>query len=177
MIISKNSITGLRSIEKEDLRLIQSWRNSSYMRQFFREYRELSMTHIEDWYAKMIADRCFEMFCIVDMQGGQAIGVAGLTYIDYVNRHADVHFYIGEEEAWIDSRFSSEAFMSLRDYGFNILNLNKLWAEVYSNDKKKLRFLRSHGFKVDATLRQHYYFNGEYLDSHILSVLKEENGL
>ena len=60
------------------------------------------------------------------------------------------------------------------NYGFKTLNLNKLWAEIYEIDNKKLKFFKSLGFEIDATLREHYYYNGKYYNSHILSLLKRD---
>ena len=60
------------------------------------------------------------------------------------------------------------------NYGFRTLNLNKLWAEIYEIDTKKLNFFEIKGFKIDATLREHYFNNGKYYSSHILSLLKKE---
>ena len=46
----------------------------------------------------MISDDKFEMFVIIDCETDEIIGVTGLTYIDWINRHADVHFYIGKDQ-------------------------------------------------------------------------------
>ncbi|MEY4458805.1 MAG: hypothetical protein RIT38_10 [Bacteroidota bacterium] len=165
---------GIRAIEIEDLTIVQSWRNDESLRQFFREYREFSFSQIKDWYTKMINDHKFEMFVIIDLKSNEIIGITGITYIDWINRHADVHFYIGKNSSWIDNIYSPTAFKLILNYGFNILNLNKLWAEIYEIDLKKLDFFKNVGFKVDATLREHYFFNGKYYSSHLLSLLKSE---
>jgi diamine N-acetyltransferase len=167
---------GIRAMEKGDLPLVQAWRNNSYFRQFFREYRELSLDHKIDWFDKMINDDKFCMFMIEDVSDPHLdpIGVAGLTYIDWVNRHADVHFYIGKDDGWIDKHYAPKAIKLILGYGFNTINMNKLWAEVYEIDLKKLRFYKKLGFNVDASLREHYFFEGKYITSHILSLLKRE---
>lgn len=162
----------LRAIEKTDISLIQIWRNDERLRQYFREYRDFSITQLENWYNNMIIDNRFEFFIIEHKN--EAVGIAGITYIDWVNRHADVHFYIGEDFKWIDDKYSPEAFDIILDYGFNTLNLNKLWAEIYEIDKLKLEFFQNRGFKIDANLRDHYYYKGKYYTSHILSLLKKE---
>jgi len=170
-ILGKN--LKLRAIEKSDLKLIQTWRNDERLRRYFREYRDFSITQLENWYNNMIIDNRFEFF-IIENKENKPVGVAGITYIDWVNRHADVHFYIGEDFKWIDDKHSYEAFNIILDYGFNTLNLNKLWAEIYEIDKLKLEFFQNKGFKIDANLRDHYYYKGKYYTSHILSLLKKE---
>jgi RimJ/RimL family protein N-acetyltransferase len=163
----------LRAIEESDLPVIQTWRNDDRLRRYFREYRDFSLLQLSKWYHNMIHDNRFEFF-IIESNDGTPLGVTGITYIDWVNKHADVHFYIGHNFKWIDTKYSDEAFKLILDYGFNYLNLNKLWAEIYEIDTKKLEFFNSYQFKTDATLRDHYYYKGQYYNSHILSLLKNE---
>lgn len=171
MSILGNSLS-LRAIERKDLQTIQAWRNDENLRRYFREYRDFSMSQLEKWYDNMIFDNRFEFFIIE--HDNNPIGVAGITYIDWVNRHADVHFYIGKGGEWIDQKHSPEAFNLILDYGFDILNLNKIWAEIYEIDFKKLKFFKDNGFSIDASLREHYYYKGKYYTSHLLSLLKSE---
>ena len=172
MVILEN--LGIRAIEIEDLPIIQKYRNDEGLRQYFREYREFSLTQIKDWYFNMIKDNRFEMFVIIDLDLDEVIGVTGITYIDWPNKHADVHFYIGKNSEWIDEKYSHTAIKLILNYGFKTLNLNKLWAEIYEIDTKKLNFFKVKGFKIDATLREHYFHNGKYYSSHILSLLRKE---
>ena len=174
MIYSQDKALAIRSIEKTDLVLIQSWRNNEDIRRYFREYREFSIEQLESWYNNMIKDRNFEMFVIINCESNKVIGVTGLTYIDWVNRHADVHFYIGINGEWIDDKYSKIAIKIILDYGFNILNLNKIWSEIYEIDNKKLGFFSDIGFSVDAKLRDHYFYQGKYHMSYILSLLRKE---
>lgn len=172
MVIIEN--LGIRAIEIEDLTIIQKYRNDESLRQFFREYREFSLTQIKEWYFNMIKDNRFEMFVIIDLSLDEIIGVTGITYIDWPNKHGDVHFYIGKNSEWIDEKYSPIAVKLILNYGFKILNLNKLWAEIYEIDVKKLDFFKNIGFKTDATLREHYFHNGKYYNSHILSLLRKD---
>ena len=174
MISSDDGKIGIRAIEKFDLPTIQKWRNNDSLRRYFREHRDFSMTQKESWYNNMLTDNRFSMFAIVDCENDEVIGVTGLTYIDWVNRHADLHFYIGKDNAWIDKKYSPVAVKIILDYGFNTLNLNKVWAEIYEIDSKKISFFKSLGFIIDASLREHYFYKGKYYTSHILSLLRGE---
>ena len=102
MIYSEDKTMAIRAMERADLPLVQTWRNNEKIRRFFREYRELSMSQKENWYENMIKDNRFEMFVVVDCKSDEVVGVTGLTYVDWVNRHADVHFYIGKNRIFLD---------------------------------------------------------------------------
>ena len=175
----------IRCIELEDLPIIQKWRNEESLRKFFREYRDFSITQKKDWYHKILNDNRFEMYAIVEdgkvndnsycyPAGNRIVGVCGLTNIDWVNRHCDLHFYIGENFKWIDEEYAPQAIKIILKKAFHTFNMNKVWVEIYEIDKKKLDFFKNLNFKVDAELREHYFYEGEYHSSFILSLLKND---
>ena len=172
MIKYKN--IGFRSIEFADLELLQSWRNAEELRKYFREYRDFSFSQIKEWYQNMIKDDKFEMFMIIDLNSNETVGVVGYTYIDWINRHCDLHFYLGKELEWIDKTYCPVAIKLALKHAFNTLNMNKVWAEIYEIDDKKLTFFKSLNFNTDVVHRDHYFYEGKYYNSYIVSLLREE---
>lgn len=165
---------GLRAVEKEDLSLLRDWRNLTDFRRNFREVRELSLSDQEAWYESLQKTKHVNfMFTIVDIETNEAIGAAGLLYINWINRSADFSFYIGKDKAYIDDEgMAKEAAALLIDYGFNNLNLNKIWMELYEFDIKKIAFFtKEFNFKQDGLLRQNCFEDGKYWDSVIISLL------
>ena len=59
-------------------------------------------------------------------------------------------------------------------YGFWDLNLHKLFAEMWEIDTKKIKLFNSFGFKQEAELREHYFYQGKYHKSYILGLLRSE---
>ena len=173
MISNNSQNLTIRPIEPTDLSCIQKWRNLKSIQPYVREYRELSYRNVETWYNSMILDNKFEFFIIED-NDNTPIGITGLTYIDWVNKNADLHLAIYHNEQWIDKLYAPEVLNIMSDYGFNYLHLEKIYAEIYENDKKKLNLFLSNDFHTDAILRNHYYYNGNYINSHIVSKLKSE---
>jgi RimJ/RimL family protein N-acetyltransferase len=174
----KGNIVGLRALEKEDLVLLRDWRNILDFRKHFREVRELSLTDQEAWFDSLQRTKHINfMFTIVDLKTNEAIGAAGLLYINWINRSADFSFYIGKNEQYVSNDIiSTESAKLLIDYGFNNLNLNKIWMELYEFDTKKLNFFMNQlNFKKDGLLRENCYENGKYWDSFIISLLRREN--
>ena len=172
MISNKNDKVNLRAIEYVDLKLIQKWRNMPSIQPFVREFREMNMSNIEKWYDSIINNKEFLFFIIEDLDK-TPIGVAGLTYVDFINKHADLHLGL-YEKPWGDFLYGTASIEILLDYGFSYINLNKIYAEIYSIDIDKLELFERNKFKKDAVLREHYYYNGKYVDSYILSILKTE---
>ncbi|MFL2600062.1 MAG: GNAT family N-acetyltransferase [Flavobacteriaceae bacterium] len=174
MICNNSKILNIRPIERDDLKLIQKWRNFKSIQPLVREYREMSMDHIIEWYDNTILNNKFEFFIIEDKKN-KPIAITGFTYIDWVNKNADLHLAIYEYE-WGDLKIGSEIMQIMLAYGFKFLNLHRIYAEIYEIDIKKLKLFESFNFKTDAVLRDHFYHDGSYKNSHILSLLKSEYG-
>ena len=143
----------------------------------FREVRELSLNDQEEWLEGLQKSKLINfMFTIVDLKSQKPIGAAGLLYINWIIRSADFSFYIGDRQKYIgDDGVAKEAAQLLINYGFNNLNLNKIWMELYEFDNKKIDFFtQEFNFKKDGLLRDNCFENGKYWNSLIISLLKHD---
>lgn len=173
----KGEKVGLRALEREDLKYLRDWRNKEDFRRNFREVRELSLTDQEKWFESIQNTKHINfMFTIVDLESNEPIGAAGLLYINWINRSADFSFYIGKDDIYINDKDASlEAVNLLIKYGFNNLNLNKIWMELYEFDTKKIDiFTKKFNFKQDGLLRENCFEDGKYWDSYLISLLSKD---
>jgi len=163
-------------VEREDLKLLRDWRNIQSFRRNFREFRELSMANQEAWFNKVSLSPNDFMFIIERLDDKTPLGVCGLLYVNWVIRSADYSFYIGHEEAYIDSKgYAEEASHLLIQYGFHTLNLHKIWMELYSYDHRKIDFFTGKfKFNKDGMLRDNCFEDGKYHDSFVFSLLSHE---
>ncbi len=170
-------LIGLRAVERTDLPLLRDWRNIPEFRKNFREYRELSLENQELWLKSITDNPKNYMFVIERLSDQKPLGAAGLLYVDWVARYADFSFYIGYENTYIDDLgYAQEAAELLIKYGFETLNLNKVWMELYEFDHRKIDFFtKKFNFKQDALLRQNCFADGKYWNSLIISLLREEH--
>lgn len=172
----KGKLVGLAAVEREDLAILRDWRNNTDFRKHFREYRELNMVNQERWFTEKVqSDPTTMMFSIRDLKNNELLGCCGFVYINWVHRHADLSLYIGWNNAYIDENgYAEDACLVLFRYGFNELNLNKIWTEIYSFDEKKKALYDKLGFHQDGLLRQNYFYDGKWWDSRILSILNTD---
>lgn len=172
----KGKKIGLRALEENELEILLKWRNNPNYRQYFREYKELSMTHQKNWYInKVINDNSTIMFSIIELETDELIGVCGLCYINWINGTADLSLYIGKNDCYIDEEGSAEETCKLLfKYAFEELRLNKIWTEIYTIDEKKINLYKKLGMKIDGILRENYYHDGRFIDSFLFSILKRE---
>ena len=166
---------GLRAVEKSDLKQLKEWRNISSFRRNFREHKELCDEIQLKWFERMIESSSDYMFVIIDLNSNNLIGACGLLYINWITRTSDFSFYIGEDESYMNHPLANEAIEVLLNYGFGNLNLNKIWMELYEFDHPKLEtFVEKFGFNIDGKLRMNCFEDGQYWDSYVLSILKNE---
>lgn len=167
------STIGLRAIEKEDIGQLLEWRNLPQLRKYFREYRELNFANQEKWFENIIQkDRNTIMFSLVDLNSNVLIGACGLCYIDWIHKSADFSLYIGAGSQYIDEKFAPDAGTILIKYGFNEINLHRIYAEVFDFDTPKQKLMDLLGFKLEGTLRESHWSNGRWNDSLLYGILR-----
>ncbi len=170
----KGTYVGLRAIERADLPVLLEWRNQPKLRQYFREYRELSKEHQVNWYEKMLNDSSNLMFAIIKIDNSTIIGACGLCYIDWKNRNAEVSIYIGEDLLYVDEKYATDALGILVEYAFSELCLHRLWVEVFDFDLKKQGLFIKSGFQFEGRHCQKYWTKKQWHDSLFYGLLNAE---
>ena len=165
----------LRAVEETDLAQLLEWRNNPDLRKYFREFRELNHTMQLKWFNERVNnDPSTRMFSIVEIKTNKLIGACGLCYIDWINKSADFSIYIGKDELYIDDVFSLDAAKLLIAYGFEELNLHRLWSEIYDFDIKKKDFFNKLNFDIDGVFRESHWHDNKWNDSLIYSLLNKK---
>lgn len=171
----KGNHVGLRAIEKEDLPQLMRWRNDPELRKFFRETNEINSTNQQKWFESVIdKNSIHKMFSIVNLETNELMGACGLCYIDWVNRSADFSIYLGYQNLYIDKTYAIDAAKVMQKYGFGVLNLHRLWAEIYSIDTAKKEFFNTLGFTLDGQFRETYWYENRWHDSLFYSLLSSD---
>ncbi|MEN6566134.1 MAG: GNAT family protein, partial [Veillonellales bacterium] len=59
-------------------------------------------------------------------------------------------------------------------YGFEELNLHRLWAEIYDFDEPKKKLFNTLGFSLDGRFKGNHWAEGKWHDSLFYSLLTPE---
>jgi len=161
-----------RAIERDDLPQLRDWRNDPEIRTRTREFRLLSMENQERWYKALHDDRNTVMFAVVN-KARKLIGVVGLTYIDWKNRRAEVSIYIGDRSAQ-GKGYGFDTLRTIVRYGFEHVNLHKLYAEIFAFNEPSVRLFEKAGFRKDGVKREDQFVDGKYWDTYVYSILENE---
>ena len=68
----------------------------------------------------------------------------------------------------------SEALEAILEFGFNILEVNRIEAEVMTGNIASEKLLHKTGFTNEGVLRQWMHWNEQYYDMTMFSLLKRE---
>lgn len=174
-MISGNEV-GLRALEKEDLEQLRIWRNNTELRKYFRETDEISKLNQEKWFDSISEKNSLnKMFAIVKLDTDELMGTCGLCYIDWINKSADFSIYLGYDNIYIDDKYAVEAAKLMIDHAFRILNLHRLWTEIYSIDFKKKDLFKELKFKKDGEFRETYWYDNKWHNSLFYSLLSTDD--
>lgn len=145
-----------------------SWRNDPRIWQWCRQYTLISEADQRKWLEKIESDPSIKMFAVTNID--KPIGVAGFTSIDLHNRNAEFSLYIKPESH--GQGFGEKALKTLLNHGFYDWGFERIWGETYEGNPAIKMFKRI-GMKKEGTLRNSYFRNGQFINSHIVSILRE----
>lgn len=170
----EGKLVALRPIEEEDIPIIAKWLNDEevtyYM--FYGQF-PMSKSQVAEMIKKQVESPSNVVLIIEDKKTGRPIGFGGLYDIHPTARKAEFRILIGEKDYW-NKGYGTETIELLTFYGFDRLNLNRIWLGVTEENKRALRAYEKAGYKVEGVLRQDIYRNSRYYNSVRMSILREE---
>ena len=67
-----------------------------------------------------------------------------------------------------------EAMTKVLEYGFKSIGLHSVEANVNPHNSASASLLKKHGFVLEASFKENYFFNGKFIDTHIYSLLEQK---
>jgi diamine N-acetyltransferase len=166
----------LRAAERDDLPRFVTWLNDPEVRQYLLINRPLSMAQEEHWFENMQKQPASEQVLVIEVKAGEEwkpIGNVSFNQIDWINRSAEIGIFIGEKPFWSQG-YGRETMKVMLKYGFDTLNLNRIFLRVFEHNKRGIRAYEYAGFQHEGRLRQAQYLDGCYCDVLLMSVLRSE---
>jgi diamine N-acetyltransferase len=161
----------LRAIERDDLPHYVQWLNDPAVLQYFGYILPLSSAEEEKWYDDMLRDPSVRNFAI-EFEG-QHVGGAGFSRIDGRNAGAEAGLFIGLPQMW-DQGLGYDALHTLLRFGFEQMNLNRIYLRVFADNGRAVHLYEKLGFQHEGRWRQAEFRHGRYHDMLWMSLLREE---
>ena len=109
---------------------------------------------------------------IADLMSGDYLGQCDLMKITTYSRKASLAIVLGPEHQ--GQGHGAEAIRLLLELAFDHLNLNRVQLRVHAGNARALRCYEKCGFVREGVLRQDMYTDGQYSDSVIMGILRED---
>ncbi len=113
------------------------------------------------------------IFLVVDKKTKKPIGYAGLYDINLTARKAEFRILIGEKKFW-GKGYGTEITEILTYYGFDRLNLNRVYLGYTKSNKAAGRAYEKAGYVYEGTLKEDIYRNSQYYDTVKMAILRED---
>jgi diamine N-acetyltransferase len=171
-----------RAVEREDLPTFVRWLNDPEVKQGVMIYYPYSQAQEENWFEGMLKRPVDEHVMGIEVKEAatetvgdhwKLIGTVGFSTIDWRNRACEFGIMIGEKDYW-NKGYGTEAVRLLTQYGFNTLNLHRVFLRVFENNPRAIRAYEKAGFVLEGRMRQAEFRDGKYMDVLIMSMLKDE---
>jgi RimJ/RimL family protein N-acetyltransferase len=163
----------LRAMERGDAQLIADWFNREPVRRGTRQYRPQSPEQRLEKLERISASEQDVQFGVALREGDRLIGACGLHSLDECHHHAELGMVIGDPVDW-GHGYGADAARLLIGYGFDTLNLHRIWLTVYEDNPAARRIYERLGFRLEGTLRHHGFREGRWWDIHSMGLLADE---
>lgn len=166
----------LRAIEREDLPNFVRWLNDPEVRRNLLVTIPLSQAQEDGWFEHTLQRPLEEQPLGIEAQtpeGWRLVGNCGFDKLDSRNRCAEIGIFIGDSNYW-NKGYGTEAMRLMVKYGFDSLNLNRIYLNVYETNDRGIRCYEKAGFVHEGRLRQAIFREGRYIDLLVMSVLRSE---
>jgi [ribosomal protein S5]-alanine N-acetyltransferase len=152
-----------------------NWMNDSDVNQYLEtRYIPQSIENIKKFVTGMDAKRDEIFLAICLKENDQHIGNIKLGPINWIHKFGDISLLIGDKNCW-GKGYATEAIKLISNFAFSVLNMHKLIAGCYIQNKGSAGAFEKAGYKREATLKNHWYANGKYYDEYIYALFNELN--
>lgn len=156
----------LRIVEKEDLPLWAEWNNNPDFFGDFIWFPQHSKTEFEKRYDNLTPD---SKWFFIEKKDGTKIG--GIIHF-LVGNLLEIGYILVPSER--GKGYASEAVKIMVDYLFLSRDAVRIQANTDVNNLASQKVLEKAGFKKEGTIRKNAFFRGEWRDSCLFSILREE---
>lgn len=168
----------LKPIEINDLKklakLITRWVNDNLVTYYmFTGQTPKNSKQVYTDFKKLLESEHNIIFLVLDKKTKQPIGYTGLYELNHTTRKAEFRILIGEIDFW-GKGLGTEVTELLTYYGFDRINLNRIYLGFTSDNKGAKKAYKKAGYRFEGTLKQDIYRNSRYYDSKRMAILRDD---
>ena len=175
-MISESIIQGvqvrLRPLEERDLPTCVEWMHDREVTRWLASVGEPpTLADEQEWYDRRRADPDSVMWAIETAEG-RLIGNVELR-LTPAARRAEMGIVVGDKAEWNQGYGTHTVQLVLR-YAFKELELNRVELTTDEENARAIRCYEKCGFTREGLLRQHRLVDGQFGNTLVMAVLREE---
>ena len=128
---------------------------------------------MKDYFSGLNNQNVHIVLAIIDSASGKHIGNVSLQNINWVSRNAEFAILMGDKDYW-GKGYGEEAAKLVVDYGFNRLNMHRIFCGTLSGNEGMIRLAQKLDMKQEGIRREAIFKNGAYHNIIEFGVLKSE---
>jgi ribosomal-protein-alanine N-acetyltransferase len=132
-----------------------------------------TLENLKAYVEQRINNPSIAFFTIRVNDTNEHIGNIKLEMQDAKAKVSDLGLLVGNRNYW-GKGIGLEACKLAITYGFEEMQLRKIYLAVYENNPSAKKIYEKLGFKMEGTLRKHISVNGEFYDKHFMGLFKNE---
>jgi len=161
----------LREVRELDLEIFQKYRNNYTDSINYRTVKPLTSENQKKYWLEVINSPNHIVFTILEKFTQKVIGEIRASNIN--------QYHSAEIGLWIipecrHKGYASEALQLLLEFIFGRANINRIEAQIASTNKDSVKFFTKNQFKCEGILREATYYDFEYHNVIVMSMLKQE---
>ena len=174
----------LRALEPSDLENLYKWENDTSVWSVSGTLAPFSKFILEEYLKNYHQDiyttkqlRLMIVLSFNDDDGEldnepQSIGCIDLFDFDPKNKKAGIGILIANQEHR-GKGYAREALHLLIDYGFNVLDLHQLYANVRVDNESSINLFKNLGFEVTGLKQDWLYEDGKFFDEYTMQLIRK----
>lgn len=161
----------IRKLDIQDLEVRVEWMNHPKVYSSMHYEIPVTLENTKKWFEKNMSNKNRVDFSFeVD---GVLVAMGGLTGIDFNLNKAELYIFVNPNEQ--KTGLGTQAVRLLCQYGFEQLNLNKIFLLTNEDNYAARKVYEKCGFKLEGILRQEYKTSDNFFgDRYYFGLLKSD---
>jgi diamine N-acetyltransferase len=161
----------LRALRAEDSNFMMEYINDAEISSNFKFTRyPFSQEGFRNFIEKSWSDRTNIHFAIEADEYAGTISLKNINNIDRTGEYA----IVVRKKFW-GTGIAKEATEKIIQYGFNTLNLEKIYLNVLTSNTRANKFYQKMGFDFEGSFKRHVFVEGKYEDLNWYCIFKKKD--
>jgi len=172
-IVLRGERVALTPIKEGDASALFDWINERGQVLFNAPYKPVHEGQHREWLATLQRRDDIVIFGITRLEDSGLIGTCQLHSINLVHRAAELQIRIGDTGSR-GKGYGTEAVLLLLKFGFNDLNLHRIYLHVFETNSVAIATYKRVGFTQEGVLREAAHIDGRRQNVAVMGILHHE---